>query len=274
MLIESALILVGLSCLAACTDAGETGVDEVLNTLEADDPNQIVPGEGALVRGQERRIDSVELVGDGKIVVRVTAAPKGDVFTDPCSERLELDVDETSETVTLTAWTLQPEVAPQLPDNWGCNDVGFEHVLDAVLTAPLAGREIIDGHSGDPAPVGDRSTALVPGWLPDRYIELYQASNDGVLEYAYGPDNGDFPAIRYTVARVDNQWNNLDSYRSREAVTVKDRTIQGFEGVLITSLEDGSRTFVFIDGDNNIHAITAQADVSLIDAERFTEDLQ
>jgi hypothetical protein len=65
--------------------------------------------------------------------------------------------------------TLRPVAGPPLPPDQGCEDIGYDRTVTVDLPAPLQGRCVVDGASGQQQAISDAAELLTPSWLPAGY---------------------------------------------------------------------------------------------------------
>lgn len=230
----------------------------------------------ARLRDQTVRWESVLVEDLGhSLTVAFTGGPPENLEDNLCAAEYEADVAETPDSVTITIHQLKLADPPDV--DYGCDSVGYGRVEGIMLGGEgLAGRAIIDGHTGRTMTVIDETLLLEPTALADGWAEWYRGPDGAAMEIAYGPEGGDgFPPLSYTVAPIDNGFYNLDrDTLTQDLTTLEEIGVRGKAtgAFLMTSQEDGARMFIFEEG-GRFHRVRIEAGVDDAIALAFVESL-
>lgn len=252
-----ALILFGLLVLGCGSESSVTGVGS-----SSDGPE---PAAREFERPVQWESALLEDLGHS-VTIAFTGGQEGDLEDNPCVGEYDVEVDETSEAVTITLYALRLVNPPAVPDDFGCNDVGHARRLGVTIGGEgLGARRLVDGASGETRIPIDETAMLLPRQLPDGWSEWYRGPQDSAMVISYGPTGGSgFPPLMYLVAQTDDGFFNMDRENiERDLTTVEAIGVRGNSSgaFLVTSLEDGARTIVFEEGGRH-HRVTIQSNVA------------
>jgi hypothetical protein len=85
---------------------------------------------------------------------------------DPCSRAYKAVVEPTNDAMVVS---VRAVAGPPLLPGHGCTSEGYERSVTVDLPAPLQGRPIVDGASGQRRSISDVALLLRPSWLPAGY---------------------------------------------------------------------------------------------------------
>lgn len=263
-----AIAIVGL--LAACGSQVET----------TNDDGQSAQGPEPAARRFDRPVrwesGLLEDLGHSFTIV-FTGGQEGDLESNPCAGEYEAEVEEAADSVTITLYSLALVAPPDLGDDFGCDAVGYERRVGVSIGGDgLGDRTVIDGSTGEQRTLIDETSILMPTSLPEEWMELYRGPSGPAMEFAYGPDPDTFPALTYLAVPTDNGFYNMDDDTlDWDLTTLEEIGVRGNESgaVLITSQEDGARTFVFEEGGRH-HRVTLQAGVDIAIGYAFIDSLR
>ncbi len=254
-------------------ESDQASGDQADGDIEDGDPSVT---DGELQRWKTVRWESVLVTGDGGgLEVVFTGGRIGDLSADPCHHQYELDLAEAADQVTLTVHELRPVEAIEWSDDRICTGEGHQVRLTASLDSGLDGRSVIDGHDGSGRSAIDEAVFLVPGWLPEGWVERYREPIGSLLTIAYDEAGGSaFPLLTLTIAPVDDRGINLESIASRDLTESEEISVRGgdLNAVQVTSFEDGATTIAFAE-DGIIYQVTLEDALVPTVGLRFVENL-
>jgi len=267
-----AIALIGVA--AACGSQVETTSDDVAGDAGSS-ASGAEPAERRLDRPVRWESGLLEDLGHSFTIV-FTGGQEGDLEINPCVGEYEAEVEETADSVTITLYSLALVDPPDLPDDFGCDAVGYQRRLGVDIGGDgLGGRTVIDGSTGEQRVLIDETAILMPTSLPEGWMEMYRGPQGPAMEFAYGPNKDGFPPLMYLAVPTDNGFYNMDrDTLDWDLTTLEEIGVRGTESgaVLITSQEDGARTFVFEEGGRH-HRVTVQAGVDLAVGYAFIDSL-
>lgn len=211
------------------------------------------------------------------LTIVFTGGSEGNLEDNPCVGEYDVEVQETPESVTITMYALKLVDPPEVAEGFGCDDVGYQRRLGITFGGDgLGDRGVIDGATGELRALIDETAMLMPTELPPGWAEWYRNPQDSAIEMSYGPDGGSgFPPLSYLVAPTDNGAYHMDRENLEwDLTTLEEIGVRGHDSgaFMITSLEDGARTFVFEEGGRH-HRVTIQVDIDVAIGLAFIESL-
>lgn len=253
----AAVLLVGLVAIGCRTEASELDASSDAESLEPSvrEFDRSIPWQSALLEDPGR-----------SVTIAFTGGRDGNLEDNPCVGEYDVEVEETTEAVTITLYSLRLAEPPELPDGFGCTDEGYARRIGVTIgNEGLAGRELIDGSNGQIRIPIDETALLMPSYLPDGWSEWDRQPQNSAMVFFYGPADGSgFPPLMYLVApTADDGFFNMDRENiASDLTTVEEISVRGTPGgaFLVTSLEDGARTIVF-DEDGRHHQIVIQSGI-------------
>jgi hypothetical protein len=148
-LVAGVVVAAAVGLFWIVTEGGETPTASGEETVASGEP---VPWDGA------RR--------DGDRLTLYFTGARPAQADDPCSRAYEAVAEPTDDTMVVT---VRPLAGSPLPPDHACTAEGYARSVTIDLPAPLRGRPIIDGASGQPRPISDVAGLLEPSWVPAGY---------------------------------------------------------------------------------------------------------